>query len=279
MTYVTSFGLQWNRFRRTQLDSANGTTISRDRLFETSGWPQDLTGSLVLEAGSGAGRFTEVLLDAGARVVTFDYSSAVRANRANNPSAAALVVQADLYRIPCRPASFDHVLCLGVLQHCPDVEAAFKSLVTCIKPGGDIVIDVYDVEKTSASHTSPKYAIRRVTARMPPRLLMALVRTLTLPLLYLKRAIRWLSRRMRYVGLLYAWIPVFDYRGQFPLTERQIREWAVLDTYDFLAARYDRPQHIDAVRQWLIDAGLEIVHLRKGGNGIVARGRKRVTQT
>ena len=272
--YTDSFGLQWNRFRRVQLDSYSGTTISRDRLFSASGWPSDLTGHLILEAGSGAGRFTEVLLRTGARIISMDLSTAVRANRLNNPSERALIVQADIHRIPCRAEAFDHVLCLGVLQHCPDVEAAFRSLVPFIKPGGDIVIDVYDIETKQQSTVRPGYVFRQVTTRMPPALLLRLVRWSVPSLLTVKRGIRWLSRRMRYVGLLYAWIPVFDYRGELPLSEKQLREWAVLDTYDFLGARFDQPQHIDNVRRWFTDAGLDVEYIGKGANGIVARGRK-----
>src|SRR5690348_8374875 len=60
--YAQSFGFQWNRYAKTQLDSHTGRPISRNRLFETTRWPEDLSGQLVLEAGCGAGRFTEILL-------------------------------------------------------------------------------------------------------------------------------------------------------------------------------------------------------------------------
>src|SRR5262245_34536081 len=118
-TYVDGFGIQWNQFRRTQLDSFSGTTISRDRLFATTGWPSRLQDDVILEAGSGAGRFTEVLLATGATVVSFDLSDAMWANRANNGSnARLLLLKADIRTLPFRAASFDRVLCLGVLQHC-----------------------------------------------------------------------------------------------------------------------------------------------------------------
>src|SRR5262249_21242944 len=48
---------QWNRFARTQLDSANGTTESRDTFVEKTGWAlADLKGVRVLDAGCGMGR-------------------------------------------------------------------------------------------------------------------------------------------------------------------------------------------------------------------------------
>ncbi len=61
-----SFGYQWNVHRKTQLDSYTGLPISRNRLFSVTKWPDKLEGELILEAGSGAGRFTEVLLQTGA---------------------------------------------------------------------------------------------------------------------------------------------------------------------------------------------------------------------
>src|SRR5688572_13217675 len=56
--YAHNFGVQWNMFRRTQLDSHSGHPISRDRFLHYTGWTRaDLEGKLVLDAGCGAGRF------------------------------------------------------------------------------------------------------------------------------------------------------------------------------------------------------------------------------
>jgi len=82
--YAESFGFQWNVHARTQLDSFTKKSISRDRLFKATGWPSDLSGQTVLEAGSGAGRFTEVLVTTGASIISFDLSSAVDANHRSN---------------------------------------------------------------------------------------------------------------------------------------------------------------------------------------------------
>jgi uncharacterized protein YbaR (Trm112 family) len=59
--YAENFGFQWNRFRKTQLDSHSGQTISRDRFLKSTGWtPESLAGQRVLDIGCGAGRFVEV---------------------------------------------------------------------------------------------------------------------------------------------------------------------------------------------------------------------------
>lgn len=63
--YASAFGAQWKRFQRTQLDSHTKTTLSRDRLERIAGGSLDVfAGKTVLEVGCGAGRFTEILLDA-----------------------------------------------------------------------------------------------------------------------------------------------------------------------------------------------------------------------
>ena len=271
-TYADSFGLQWNHFKRTQLDRFNGTSITRDRFFEATGFPEQMDGQRVLEAGSGAGRFTEILLGTGAQVFTFDLSEAVYANRANNgPHPRLHIFRGDIYQIPFAAESFDKVVCLGVIQHCPDVRAALMSLARQVRAGGEIAFDVYDAEvRKPDSH--PRYRWRRWLRGLPRPRLFQLVRLLVPVLLPLRRFL--LRARLPYAGALAHWVPVMDYEGVFPLTPAQLREWAVLDTFDLLAPAFDQPQHIDTIREWMRAAGLEIVHLRKGPNGIIARGRK-----
>ncbi|MEK9141290.1 MAG: hypothetical protein AAB308_09580, partial [Nitrospirota bacterium] len=46
--YAGSFGYQWNLHRRAQLDSHTGLMISSTRLFNVTGWSEDLRGQHVL---------------------------------------------------------------------------------------------------------------------------------------------------------------------------------------------------------------------------------------
>lgn len=268
--YVQSFGDQWNRFRRTQIDKFNGTTLSRDRFYSGTGWtPEALKGARILEAGCGAGRFTQVLLDAGAHVYALDYSSAVDACLANNgPHPSLCVVQADLYRMPFCLASFDFVFCYGVLQHTPDPRAAFMCLVRFAKPGGHLAVDVYRKGLALAPHKS-KYLYRGVTKRIPPDILFDLIRWYVPKWLPIDTRIKQIPALGRVLGML---IPCWNY-WYLPLSREQQLEWAVLDTFDALASRYDSPQTLDTVQRWFEEAGLEEIRVRYGGNGILGNGR------
>ncbi len=165
--YATNFGLQWKRHAKTQLDSYNGATYSRDRLLRTTNWPTNIEGYKILEAGSGAGRFTEILLRTKATVFSFDYSEAVEANFANNGMAKNLCLfQASIYEIPLPKASFDKVLCIGVLQHTSDVKKSFMCLAELVRPGGELVVDFYPANLRGLLHW--KYLLRPITKRISP---------------------------------------------------------------------------------------------------------------
>jgi SAM-dependent methyltransferase/uncharacterized protein YbaR (Trm112 family) len=268
--YASSFGFQWNQFRRTQLDSTTGKGISRDRFTRSSGVsPEDLEGKLVLDVGCGAGRFAEIALSFGARVFALDYSSAVDACKANlgdNPRLE--VVQGDIYHLPFPPGRFDFIYCFGVLQHTPDAQAAFGELPRFLKPGGKLAIDFYP--KLARNLLWPKYWIRPITRRMPQPLLFRWIQVLVpklLPISDVLAKVPGTKGRFRYL------IPVSNYRGVLPLSDEQLREWAILDTFDMLAPEHDHPETVATLKHWFEAAGLVDVHVERPGF-IIGYGRK-----
>ena len=271
--YVESFGNQWNRFRRTQIDKFNGTTLSRDRFYSGTRWrPEGLQGTRVLEVGCGAGRFTQILLDAGAVVYAVDYSNAVDACFENNgPHPKLCVVQSDLYQMPFRKHSFDYVFCYGVLQHTPDVREAFMSLIPFLKPGGKLAIDVYRKGWVLEPYKS-KYLYRPIAKRMSPDLLFRVIEWYVPKWLPVDTVIKRIPVLGPMLGMA---IPCWNY-SYFPLTKQQQQEWAILDTFDALASRYDCPQTLDTVQRWFEEAGLEEIRVGYGGNGILGNGRASV---
>jgi len=268
--YSSSFGFQWNRFRQTQLDSNTGQPITRDRFFAQSGWAAgDMAGRWTLDLGCGAGRFAEVALGAGARLVAVDYSSAVDACRQNlGPHPRLDVVQADVYRLPFRLQRFDFVYCFGVLQHTPDVHAAFAALVEQIAPGGRIAVDLYP--QLALNVVWPKYWLRPFTKRMPAERLFSLVFRMVDLLWPVSLALGrtpGIGRKLRHA------LPIANYEGLLPLTPRQLKEWAVLDTFDMLAPAHDHPQSAATLRAWLDEARLAEIEVFRQGL-VVGRGRQ-----
>jgi SAM-dependent methyltransferase len=270
--YARSFGLQWNRFRTVQLDSHTGLTLSKDRFFDTSGWTgEELRGRRVLEAGCGAGRFTEVVLRAGADLYSVDYSDSVDAVRSTvGPRSGLHLAQADLYSLPFPEAFFDRIFCYGVLQHTPDPRRAFHSLVPHLKRGGLVSIDIYRV-RPFPSRWNSKYLWRPLTRRLRPETLFRIVEWYVPRWLPLDTA---LSRVPPLGAGVASLIPCWNYTGILPLSKDQITNWAILDTFDALSPRYDKPATLGAVRRWFEQAGLTEIEVRPGGNGIVGNGRR-----
>jgi SAM-dependent methyltransferase len=268
--YADNFGFQWNRFRKTQLDSHSGQSISRDRFLKSTGWtPDSLAGKAVLDIGCGAGRFVEVALSCGATVFAVDYSGAVDACRENFPEHPNLhVIQADVYALPFADECFDAIYCLGVLQHTPNPRDAFLSLPRHLKSGGRLAVDVYQGGWRRAVHT--KYWLRPVTTRVPQQRLFHAVERSMPALMGLSRAVGRIPAVGRYAQRL---LPIANYDGLYGLDQRQLHEWAVLDTFDMLAPAYDQPQTPRALATWTRHAGLEAVEIGRFGH-LVARGRK-----
>jgi len=270
--YAASFGFQWKAFPTLQLDSVMGNDLSRKRFYSCTRWPPNLQGERILEAGCGAGRFTQLALETGAEVFSFDLSSAVEVAHANNKNSSRLhAFQASIYELPLRKAWFDKIFCMGVVQHCPDPKGAFFSLADFLRPGGTIVIDVY-----SKTRFPPplKYWARPITRRMPPNLLFAILSS-GIPLAYDLKA---LLHRAPIVGSkLAALIPIGPLSHSnigLHYTERELKQVKILSAFDMLSPRYDLPQKIDDVQEWFREAGLVDIDVSLGYNGINARGAR-----
>jgi SAM-dependent methyltransferase len=272
-TYADNFGLQWANFRATQYDSHTGTTRTADRLWRTTKWnPAELAGRTVLEAGCGAGRFTEILLGAGAKVVAFDMSEAALVAFAQNRDKGELrMFRGDILAPPLKPRSFDFVFCHGVVQHTPDPAAAIRTLFDLVAPGGRLSLDVYPKLDGPSPWSTPKYFWRRWSVKLRPETLLKIVRFYVPLWLPFDTAIR----HIPYVGnwiLAQLRIPCWNY---IDLPWAQRREWAVLDTFDALSPRYDLP-----MREAELRAAVDLpeaceIDVFAGGNGFVANLRRK----
>jgi len=253
--YAETFGYQWNRFARTQLDSANGTTQSRDAFLEKTGLSVgELRGKTVLDVGCGMARFAEVVAEAGARVVGIDLSSAVDAAAANlSRFENAAVVQADVFALPFAPESFDLVYSIGVLHHTPDTRSAFLALPRFVKRGGQISVWVYHRGLRWYLLISRLY--RLVTTRLPKDLLLRLCRV--------AGPLGELQKRGK-IGAALQWV--------FPISTHPDPQWRILDTFDWYSPKYQWKHSDEEVESWFRETDFSDVW--HGSFPVSVRGRK-----
>lgn len=260
--YTANFGYQWNKFSRTQLDDAE-VDISRSRFFAETAWdPDDLAGKDVLEVGSGAGRFSQVVLrHTSATLWSIDYSEAVDANWQNNRHIAPgrfHLFQASIYEMPFKDATFDKVFCLGVLQHTPDFGKSVAALVAKAKPGAEIVVDFYTMNGWWTK-VHAKYMLRPWVKKLQPERLLNLIESNVDWMMAAHRRLH----RLR-LGALARFLPLAEL-SHFPenLTPAQRREWAVLDTFDAFSPEFDQPQYLEDVVKMFQDAGARVTFAGK----------------
>ncbi|MBS1759489.1 MAG: class I SAM-dependent methyltransferase [Bacteroidetes bacterium] len=258
--YTANFGFQWNKFQKTQIDrEQKNSTFTKERFFTATLWDkEDLTGKNILEVGSGAGRFTQVVLDyTNANLYSLDYSDAVTANYKNNCHHANRLnlFQASIYEMPFPDNSFDKVFCFGVLQHTPDFKKSIQSLVDKAKPGGEIAVDFYPI-KGWYSKVNAKYILRPWTKKMSHEKLLNKIERNANGLIKTYKVIDKMGLAM--VG--HRFLPMADINRTMPdnLSKNELREWVILDTFDMYSPQYDNPQRIKTVKKWMEEAGVKI---------------------
>lgn len=275
--YSETFGLQWRTWPEVQLDSHTGYPISSERarfslgdaLWRRLSSPEELH---VLEAGCGAGRFTEVLLNfPSVRVHSIDASTAVEANRKNFPQDERhRIHQADVLRLPFAPRQFDLVFCLGVVQHTRSPEETIGRLYEQVRPGGALVFDHY------VSHmrglTNPGRALLRFFAkRMEAEKGVVFTNKLVDLFFPLHRAAR-NSRLLQFV--LSKLSPLQTAYHHPELNDELQYRWALLNTHDALTDWYKHSRTKGQLERTLVKLGAERVEAHPGGNGVVGRCRR-----
>jgi SAM-dependent methyltransferase len=248
--YADTFGRQWTRWSTTQHDSVNGTNIFRGRMERYTTWsPESFAGKVVIEAGCGPGGFIDVLEPYAGTVIGFDLSVAIDAcYELHGRKPNVHLAQGDIFKPPIRGGVADRLYTFGVVQHTPEPERAFRSLIPLVKAGGEIAVWVYRRWRLP----QPVYIMRRFTRGMPePRA---------------TRFIEWyVPKAMALTGalgkipvagkVLRRLIPVADYRDRKDerqqLDEAGFAEWALMDTHDMLITRHTYPQRWPDILRWM----------------------------
>lgn len=240
--YVDNFSFEWNLHRRTQLDSFSGTDVSEKSFKKRTGFNlENLNGKLVLDVGCGSGRYLEVSEKYGANAIGIDLSYSVDAAFKNLGFKKNInIIQADVFDLPFKEEVFDYIFSIGVLHHTVNTQKAFKCLPKYLKTGGEIAIWVYSNEGFNTKvYNKISDFYRLFTIKMPKKLLYRLS-YISLPLYHLKKI-----KLLTSISYLI-----------FPASDHPIREWRVLDTFDWYSPKYQWKHTYNELISWFQDSRL-----------------------
>jgi len=259
--YAASFGFQWHRYQKTQLDHDEVRESDYNFRIKTALRPEELRDKLVLDVGCGMGRFAEVATRWGAHVVGVDLSAAAEVAAKNLADREFVAFQADAFALPFAPESFDIIYSVGVLHHTPDCEAAVKSLAKFLKPGGILAVWLY-----SGYNNWYRFSDfwRRYTSRMKPQRLHGILKIAVPVLFNTQQALR----QVPLVGRPAAGLV----QHVFPLRLKGDAETRMLDTFDWYSPTYQSKHTYEQVFRWYEAIGME--DMKIGEYAIAVRGRK-----
>lgn len=270
--YCESFGYQWMTFSRTQIDKFSRSNESEKRFINETGWDKKfLKNRLVLDAGCGAGRFADIALKMGSRVVAVDISDSVDICKKNLIELGYRqecfdIVQASIYELPFMPGIFDCVYSIGVIQHTPDRKKAVKSLAILVADvQGELAVWVYI--KRWINLIGYKYWFRSITRWLSLKANWKISNLLV----NIFHPLSWWIYKIPYLGrYLVKFLPIALRRPDG--TRKQSKERSLLDTFDNLSPRYDKPIKESELRSWLKEFGMVSIERRQTpGLALVAK--------
>lgn len=239
--------------------------------------------NIMLDAGCGLGREALRMARANpcAKIIGLELSECVdeaarhaKMQGMNN----ILYIQADLTMPPIKKDSIDFIISEGVLHHTPDTRQAFQALVSVLALGGELAFYVYR-KKAPLREYADDY-IRNLIKNLPPEEAWKLMESLT----DLGRTLSELNIEVRIpqdVELLGIKSGVYDIQRLIYYTmfkcywnNRLSYDENVLVNFDWYYPCYAWRHTEEEIRQWLIDAGLELIHESIENSGITVRGKK-----
>jgi len=127
---------------------------------------------LILDNGCGNGRFSVVMGQKGARVVSLDVNllllkeTAVRARKEMLGHRIELVL-ADMQSLPFRVNIFDKILCVHNLWCVPRYKIAVREMFTTLKKNGEILVDHLNLLNLSVFLAWVQYVVMKILRRSP----------------------------------------------------------------------------------------------------------------
>ena len=130
------------------------------KVLEQLGLSED---HLLLDAGCGSGLFSNMAIEAGAQVIGVDAAPGLlEVARQRNPKNNFL--EEDLEALPFGDNGFDFVTAFNSLQYAGNFENALRETARVLKPGGRLVIGIWDKPEMSDATD----VLKSIGALLPP---------------------------------------------------------------------------------------------------------------
>ncbi len=247
---VADFDFEWTRF--SSVGSEEFAQVF-EQYFDQIPSDAFRDSALVLDAGSGNGRWAYEVARRGPRVVAVDLGLSVELARDNTASTGRVaVVQADLRELPLLPRAFDWAFSLGVLHHIECPARALQQIVDVIRPGGTMLLYLYYALDNRGPAFRALFAgvdlVRRIFS-ISPRPVVFVFSALVAALVY------WpLARASRLLAALGA----SRLAGTIPLTYYRERTFRTMrnDSLDRFGTRVERRFTRMEITRLMLDAGL-----------------------
>lgn len=254
--YCDTFGMQWTRHREIYMGRNKMRVSLMDQAKRKLGiTPAMLKGKRVLEIGVGTGALASQLAPHCELYVGVDLSLAVESAAVNCTDMPNVVLaQADLFKLPFEPHSFDIVLSMGVLHHTPSTQAAVEAVSKFVKPGGLLAFWIYYSKMTFPHRLWMSDQIRKFTTKMNPE---TLYKTCKLANLYYK------AYQIPLLGkAIHASMP--------PISREPNPEERVLDTFDWYSPTYQHRHSWEEAEGWLKKLGFKEIQRHDVAVGVSA---------
>ena len=255
--YSQSFFEEYKKYPKIQLDSYNKLNLNKIRLYNNIQCSrEELAEKDILEVGSGSGKFTEILIESKCNLVTTDINDSILINYKNNFDKTLIkkvyFIKNDLNQNIFKENVFDLVILYGVLQNTIDQKAIIKDLISKVKKGGKLTLDVTKANNFGTHLLNPKYFWRNLFKRICPNKTFKLVNFLIPKFIKMDT---FLKKKFGIIGRIISKIifpfPLINYFF-LPLKDEIKLQMSILDTFDALASKYDKPLTIKKLKLMII---------------------------
>lgn len=141
-----SFSSEWEHHTENEMERTWGwSTGERYGMFllETDSTEENLSKSIVVDAGCGNGFLTTRISKNAQKTIGIDYSDSVFSAEKNRIDSSLCFIKGDLQNPPFSDESLDIIFSSGVIHHTPNTKNTFDTLSKCIKKNGKFYVWLY----------------------------------------------------------------------------------------------------------------------------------------